>query len=180
MFQRFTESARVAVVAANERAITRADKSIHTTHLLIGAFESDPALAAALTAHGLDGDILNGLLDDSEDQEVLAAIGVDLGGVIEETDHAFGDGALAGASGRRSTLFERAGSKPPFNKQAKACLEQALRIAVERKEKFVCASHIALAATSAPQPLSGRLSLRGIDMDSLQNAMEACISPADD
>ena len=177
MFERFTDSARQAVVAAQELAESRDDSQIDTAHLLLGAYDTSESVAAALEGAGMTRQILEDAISGA-DKQALASLGVDLDAISAVADSNFGDGAISQPE-RANKRFRasRQRASLPFSGQAKSCLEQSLRIALGRKDKFICAAHVALAAVSKPQTLSNYLGSSGCSVEQLRTDLVAAVSP---
>lgn len=171
MFERFTNSARSTVMVGLEQARTRGDRHIGTEHLLLATCldKADTGTASAFARHGLTVASVEAILDrvtsapqgPAADRDALAALGVDSDAVREAAELAFGLGALdrVRAANKRSRWFrrgrkqrrrrEQAGGRQdhhlPFTPGSKAALEDSLRIALNRKDRFICSAHLALA-----------------------------------
>ena len=112
MFERFTTSARAAVVAARELAGARGHSWFGTEHLLLAVVEGDSAVAQALAPLGLTPERVRAALDAlppadpstvaappaadpaPSDGEALRALGIDLDAVRRRAEELFGPGAL--------------------------------------------------------------------------------------
>lgn len=176
MFERFTDSARQAVVAAQALAEGRDDSKIDTAHLLVGAYDSSASVAAALEGAGVTRQILEGAIGGA-DKQALASLGIDLDAISAVADSNFGDGAISQPERAKSRFrASRQRASLPFSGQAKSCLEQSLHIALGRKDKFICASHVALAAISKPQTLSNYLSSSGCSVEQLRTNLALAVS----
>ncbi|MDX6365966.1 MAG: hypothetical protein QOK30_1042, partial [Nocardioidaceae bacterium] len=114
MFERFSPSAREAVVAARSEARRLRHLYVGTEHLLLGLVDaaceegaggaSTNVAASVLSASGLDaeyirsqiirlvGDGANGLGD--EEASALHSIGIDLAAVRSRLEESFGEGVL--------------------------------------------------------------------------------------
>lgn len=117
MFERFTSTARMIVVAAQEKARERGHQQITTLHLLLALFDTD--VGEALRAHGVTRGAVERELarllardprDADDDSAVLAALGIDVDRIREAVEASFGPGALDHAldgQDRRPSLFAR-------------------------------------------------------------------------
>jgi ATP-dependent Clp protease ATP-binding subunit ClpA len=129
VFERFTDEARRAVVAAQDEARELHAGRIEPVHLLL-ALARDPGRGgAALRAVGADRAELRAGLARSGgalDVDALAAVGIDLERVRTAAEAAFGPGAL-----------ERANTEPaghiPFADGSKRALEESLRSVLAQK-----------------------------------------------
>ncbi len=151
MLERFTRSARVAVVLAQEEARDLGAREIGPEHLLVGVLESAAdGLAAVFEGYGLSADVVRARLtgaDDNafdDDADALRAIGIDLHAVRDAVSGAFGSDAFDAAfraSGRR----RRRRGQLAMSRSAKKVLELALREALAHKSKEISAEHLILA-----------------------------------
>lgn len=144
MFERFTTSAKAAVVAAVEEAERRRDRHIGTEHLLLGLSRSRaPVAAGTFSRFGVDVEAVRAALAD-EDAASLASVGVDVDRRLVD----FGAATPLGASGRSRRLRGR--DHRPFTGGAKQTLEQALMEAKLARDRRLGAEHILLALTARP------------------------------
>ena len=160
MFERFADSARSVVVAAQQEAIRVHDPRIEAPHLLIGvAVAAEEPLRVLLAEEGLTVD---GLRTDraartadaplgEEDAAALEAIGIDLDEVRSRLEAAFGKGVLDGKGTDRRGGANRLGHIP-FDRAAKKSLELALREAIARRERVIRPEHILLGLLRSDDP----------------------------
>ena len=101
MFERFTESARNAVIAAQDEARRLEHRQIATPHVLLALLRTDAG--DTLRAHGVTAEAvereLMALLEpdpraDVDDAEVLASLGIDVARIRAAVEANFGPGAL--------------------------------------------------------------------------------------
>ncbi|WP_407318850.1 Clp protease N-terminal domain-containing protein [Isoptericola halotolerans] len=175
MFERFSKEARSAVVAAQLVARQTRTTAIDTRHLLVALAEATGPASSALADVGLDPDAVAAaarreLTTGDLDPAALAAVGIDLTAVREQTDATFGRGALdrAGDRTRRGHV--------PFAPDAKTALELALREAVRLGDRTIGGGHLLLGILRADCP-AGRLLERalhgaGTDTATLRSAVE--------
>jgi ATP-dependent Clp protease ATP-binding subunit ClpA len=152
MFERFTHSARRAVVAAQEEARERKAGEIRTEHLLAALFAVPDDLAVqALATLGVDRDTVAGEIDrlrpggrPPSDAEALSTLGIDLDEVRRQVEEAFGPGALdrtrAALGEGRPRLFGHI----PFERATKKALELALREALHLEHDYIGTEHLLL------------------------------------
>lgn len=144
MFERFTQEARAAVVAAQVTARKGDEGRIGTEHLLLGVL-AHPQTAGARVLHrlGVSSDAVVGQLRERHrydlDADALTAIGIDLEAVRRRAEETFGAGALSGPPTRRAGR-----GHIPFDVEAKKALELALREALALKHKHIGTEHIVL------------------------------------
>jgi ATP-dependent Clp protease ATP-binding subunit ClpA len=151
MFERFTEEARSAVVAASQQAQGLHHGYIGTEHLLLGILDDRSTRAARLLAErGVDGEWVRGEVerivgrgDPDLDADALATLGIDLDAVRERVERTFGPGALSRRRTRRRGLV-CTGPAIPFTPRAKKVLELSLREAVEMGDDFIGSEHVLL------------------------------------
>ncbi|WP_040798850.1 Clp protease N-terminal domain-containing protein [Nocardia higoensis] len=170
MFERFSRSARMAVVAAQEEARELRCPRIDVEHVLLGLLLQAEQRLAALVAEccGLTPESARQALAEAgadaplgpEDAEALRSIGIDLDAVRESLEASFGADALDRAEPpQRRGLFgrDRSAGHVPFTREAKKVLELALREALARKDKSIESGHMLLAVLRAPNPATLRL-----------------------
>ncbi|MET9025309.1 Clp protease N-terminal domain-containing protein [Nocardia sp. NPDC004168] len=171
MFERFSRSARTAIIVAQEDARELHASNIEVEHVLLGVLaHAEPELAALLADAGLTRDGVrsalaeqgNGIPLGPEDAEALRSIGIDLDAVRESLDTHFGEDALdrAAPDPRRGPFpWSRGGyyGHIPFTKEAKKVLELSLREALGRKDKTIESGHMLLGILRAPNQTTVRL-----------------------
>src|SRR5689334_1860811 len=118
MLHRFTKGAGKVVNEAVELAHELGATQVEAEHLLLAVTRRDDPAATVLHAHGLDYDALEQALV-AETERSLAAVGVTAG----------------------APQFTRAADKPRFGTSAKAALEQAVKLAAERRDRQIGAGH---------------------------------------
>ncbi|WP_107659531.1 Clp protease N-terminal domain-containing protein [Nocardia suismassiliense] len=165
MFERFTKSARLAVVTAQEDARELRSATIEIEHVLLGLLsQGEHDLKALLADAGITHDSVMSALAKrgkgeplgAEDAEALRSIGIDLDAVRETLAENFGEDALDRAAPREEKrgLFGwgRGGDfgHIPFTRDAKKVLELSLREALARKDKAIESGHLLLGILRAP------------------------------
>ncbi|MFI9401664.1 Clp protease N-terminal domain-containing protein [Nocardia sp. NPDC052316] len=165
MFERFTKSARMAVVSAQEDARALRSSSIEVQHVLLGLLsQSEDDVRALLADAGITHDSVKSALAKrgkgeplgEQDAEALRSIGIDLDAVRETLAENFGEDALdrAAPQEERRGLFGwgRGGDfgHIPFTRESKKVLELSLREALARKDKTIETGHLLLAILRAP------------------------------
>ncbi|MEV6556174.1 Clp protease N-terminal domain-containing protein [Nocardia sp. NPDC051756] len=176
MFERFTKTARKAIVLAQEDARELRSSTIEVEHVLLGLLsQSEDEVKALLADAGVThagvmstlaaqrpGDPLGSEPLGEEDAEALRSIGIDLGAVRESLEASFGEDALDRAipEGRRSPFgWGRGGNfgHIPFTRDSKKVLELSLREAMARKDKTIESAHVLLGILRAPNQTTVRL-----------------------
>ncbi|MGW4088239.1 Clp protease N-terminal domain-containing protein [Nocardia sp. NPDC004750] len=171
MFERFSRSARTAIVVAQEDARELHASNIEVEHVLLGLLaHAEPELTALLAEAGLTRDGVRRALAEQgsgiplgpEDAEALKSIGIDLDAVRESLETHFGEDALdrAAPDPRRGPFpWSRGGyyGHIPFTKEAKKVLELSLREALGRKDKTIESGHMLLGILRAPNETTVRL-----------------------
>ncbi|GAA5101110.1 Clp protease N-terminal domain-containing protein [Nocardia iowensis] len=171
MFERFTRSARTAVVMAQEDARELRSPNIEVEHVLLGLLsQSEPELKALLAEAGITHDgVMSALAArgkfeplGEEDAAALRSIGIDLDAVRESLEANFGEDALDRAvpPERRGLFGWGSGGNLghiPFTKEAKKVLELSLREALARKDKAIESAHVLLGILRAPNQTTERL-----------------------
>jgi ATP-dependent Clp protease ATP-binding subunit ClpA len=150
MFERFSRSARVAVVLAQEEARELKAREIGPEHVLVGALQSaGHDLSAVLAGYGLTAEVIRARLAAGDedglegDAEALRSIGIDLHAVRDSIARAFGAEAFDDAL-RKSGRRPRRRGHIPFSRAAKKALELALREALAHGDKEISCEHIVL------------------------------------
>jgi ATP-dependent Clp protease ATP-binding subunit ClpA len=150
MFERFTESARAAVVAARAESRELGADAIGCEHLLVAVVAAPGEASRAAAQAGLDAPALRRALAGARppsalDAGALAAIGIDLEAVRRRAEASFGPGALERRRPAR-------GGAMPFTAEAKHALERSVRAAVARGDRAIGAEHVLLGVLDAMEP----------------------------
>ena len=178
MFERFTEEARSAVVAASRQAEGLHHGYIGTEHLLLGLLDDRTTPAARLLAdRGVDGEWVRGEVvrivgrgEPDLDADALATLGIDLDAVRERVERTFGAGALSRRRCRRGLMT---GGALPFTARAKKALELSLREAIAMGDDHIGSEHVLLGlAREGDGVAGGILRSRGIDRDAVRAALQ--------
>jgi ATP-dependent Clp protease ATP-binding subunit ClpA len=178
MFERFTVTARLAVVGAQEQACRRGDDRIRTEHLLLALYDVPDHLAGTvLDVLGADRAAVERAIDERRaggrvsDAAALATLGIDLDEVRRQVEEAFGPGALertrAAGAGRR-----RLGGRIPFDRATKKALELALREAVRFEHRHLGTEHLLLGLLQVEGAAGEILAERGIQLDATRTAVQ--------
>ena len=158
MFERFTDKARTAVIAARAEASERGDQ-IRPVYLLHALAAGEGVAARALADLGVDTDTIERRMDRAaplrrqpggeaagEDSEALASIGIDLDEIRRRVEESFGPGALdqapEPAQGTRRITMTR---------EAKQSVELAAREARALRHGYVGTEHLLLGLIGAAQ-----------------------------
>ncbi|OJV82279.1 MAG: hypothetical protein BGO37_04680 [Cellulomonas sp. 73-92] len=179
MYERFTRSARQAVVWAEEAGRREGADHIESGHVLLGAVHVERSVAArALARLGIEPDSLaecvRSLKTDSLDADALAGIGVDLEAVRAQVEATFGAGALDAATRPRRTK-----GHVPFDPAAKKMLELALREAIRFRSKGIDTGHLLLAAARLDGAAAQKaLAWFGHDRKAIEDAVVAAWADA--
>jgi ATP-dependent Clp protease ATP-binding subunit ClpA len=178
MFERFTVTARLAVVGAQEQACRRGDDRIRTEHLLLALYDVPDHLAGTvLDVLGADRAAVERAVDERRargrvsDAAALATLGIDLDEVRRQVEEAFGPGALertrAAGAGRRHL-----GGHIPFDRATKKALELALREAVRFEHRHLGTEHLLLGLLQTEGAAGEILAERGIRLDATRTAVQ--------
>ncbi|MFJ2438208.1 Clp protease N-terminal domain-containing protein [Streptomyces anulatus] len=178
MFERFTRGARATVKGAVAQAERAGADSVTEEHLLLALLEQEGGRASfAVTALGLHDRraSLDAAFADARrrggltraDTDALADIGIDIGAIVSRVEGAHGEGALAaGRGGRRWWSGHR-----PFTPGAKTVLENSLRVALGRGDRFIGEEHLLLALTAKPGVVADVLAEHGATYATVQRAL---------
>jgi ATP-dependent Clp protease ATP-binding subunit ClpC len=174
LYDRFTELARRAVVAARDVAESLGHDHIGTEHLLLGLAQTAGTASEILRAHGLD---LGRTRDETarvveehlrtlgaragrpeSAQNALAAIGIDVAEIQRRAEENFGPGALK---------YPRA----PFSVPAKKSLQAALREARALGTEVIDTEHLLLGVLDTGGTAGRVLANLGVDRDGLRRSV---------
>ena len=170
MFERFTESARQCVTAAEAESRRLESGYIGTEHLLIAVADEPRGLGGRILRDlGLTPDALR---DEARrcaepgpiDPDALATLGIDFDEVKRRVEETFGPGALARG---------RAGRCVPFSRIAKKSLELSWRSALALNDKFIGSEHLLHGLARADEGTAARmLGERDVDLKRLEAAIQ--------
>ncbi|MGX1949423.1 Clp protease N-terminal domain-containing protein [Streptomyces sp. CB02115] len=178
MFERFTRGARATVKGAVAQAERAGADSVTEEHLLLALLEQEGGRTSfAVTALGLHDRraSLDAAFAEARrrggltraDTDALADIGIDIGAIVSRVEGAHGEGALAaGRTGRRWWSGHR-----PFTPGAKTVLENSLRVALGRGDRFIGEEHLLLALTAKPGVVADVLAEHGATYAAVQRAL---------
>ncbi|MCL2554578.1 MAG: peptidase [Actinomycetia bacterium] len=179
MVQKLTRSARSVLRAAMERSEQAGAPGIRAEDLLVPLFDRpDLAAGAALATLGLTerrGSVEQALADAARrgglsqtDAEALAGIGIDVSEVLERTERAHGEGALAAGD---ITKDRWRPEYRAFSDGAKKVLERALREAAENGDKQIGDQHLLLALATPPGVVADVLAEHGAGYTEIRRAL---------
>ena len=178
MFERFTDEARNAVVAAQREASALDHGWIGTEHLLLALLaDADGRGGRVLRDFGVDVawarsevERIVGRGEPELDADALATLGIDLDAVRERVERTFGAGALSRRRCRRGLMT---GGALPFTARAKKALELSLREAIAMGDDHIGSEHVLLGlAREGDGVAGGILRSRGIDRDAVRAALQ--------
>ncbi len=163
MFERFSRTAKVAVVLAQEEARELRATHIDVEHVLLGIVAAaDGPLRTLLDDVGLTPAAVRGALMQrrtqplgAEDAAALKSIGIDLDEVLQALAANFGADALQEPLVQpRKRWF---GGHLPFTAGAKQVLVRSLREAVAHKDSRILGEHLLLGVVGAPNTVTRAL-----------------------
>jgi ATP-dependent Clp protease ATP-binding subunit ClpA len=189
MFERFSRTAKTAIVIAQEDARELRAPRIEVEHVLLGLLsQGEPELKTLLAESGLTHrDVLETLGQQAkgqplgaEDAEALRSIGIDLDAVRGSLEATFGEDALERAVPEQRSRFgrDRNWGHIPFTRDAKKVVELGLREALARKEKTIEAGHLLLGILRAPNPTTTRILGGPKAIDALRPKVHALLDRA--
>lgn len=170
MFERFTATARLSVIAAQELAREMGASHIRVEHVLLAVLEeADDALTARLESVTVSAESIRTALRahaefGSEDAKALESIGIDLDAVLTHLDATVGAEALdrTGDRGRRHL---------PFDKAAKNALKSALKEAAAHRDREIGNEHVLLGALEQGASTIRSLLPEGVTVDRVRSAV---------
>jgi ATP-dependent Clp protease ATP-binding subunit ClpA len=172
MFERFTDEARAAIVAAQDEAGSLRHGWIGTEHVLLGTLSTDGGGRLlgefGVDAPGVREDVLRiiGPGEEDIDPAALATLGIDLDAVRERVERAFGRGALS--RGRAC-----GGGHIPFTPRAKKALELALREAIALGANDIRVEHLVLGVVREGDGVGANiLAARGVTREAVVARLE--------
>jgi ATP-dependent Clp protease ATP-binding subunit ClpA len=187
MFERFSRSARVSVVLAQEEARELNSDEIRPEHLLVGVLQSAGRdLSVVLNGCGLTADTIRERLASADrpdeetfeaDAEALRAIGIDLRAVRDAVNRTFGADTFDNAL-RKSGRRRRRRGHLPFTKPAKKVLELALREALAHKDNWIGCEHIVLGIVRGGDKFAVGLITEHVDASELRHAVVGLLDKA--
>ena len=154
MFERFTDKARTAVIAARAEAAERGDQ-IRPVYLLHALASGDGVAARALAGLGVDAVAIERRLGRAaplrrsaggDDAEALASIGIDLDEIARRVEENFGPGAL-----ERAPASPQGTGRITMTREAKQLVELAAREARALRHGYVGTEHLLLGLIGAAQ-----------------------------
>lgn len=178
MFERFTKGARTTVTGAVTQAERAGADFITEEHLLLALLDQKGSRSSfALVSLGLTDRraSLEAALAEARrrggltraDTEALAGIGIDVSEIVARVEDAHGEGALAGD--RRSRRWWS--GHRPFTAGAKSVIEQSLRVALGRGDRFIGEEHLLLALTARPGVVADVLAEHGATYATVERAL---------
>jgi len=158
MFERFTDKARTAVIAARAEASERGDQ-IRPEYLLHALAVGEGVAARALAGLGVDADAIERRLDRAaplrrppggeeagEDADALASIGINLDEIRRRVEENFGPGALDRAPEPAQGTW-----RITMTREAKQSVELAAREARALRHGYVGPEHLLLGLIGAAE-----------------------------
>lgn len=155
MFERFSETARAAVVHARSCAAELGAGEIGAPHLLVGVSTDQSGVAARVLAGlGAQPAAIRAQVEHDAadlgrpDAEALRSLGIDLDEVRRRAEAAFGAGALERPRRQRRGLFghrlDGTVGHLPLDGAAREALGQSLRAAVAAGSSSIAGEHLLL------------------------------------
>ncbi|GAA1515438.1 Clp protease N-terminal domain-containing protein [Streptomyces albidochromogenes] len=180
MFERFTKSARGVVKGAVVQAQRAGADSVTEEHLLLALLDQEGTRSsfafAALGIAGRRGAVADALAHvrrrgglSKADEEALAGIGIDVTEIVSKVEQTHGEGAMR--PGRGGARRGRLTGHRPFTRQAKAVLENSLRVALGRGDRHIGDEHLLLALTAQPGAVADVLTEYGATYGAVERAL---------
>ena len=168
MFQRFTDRARSAVLAAQDSAVALGHDFIGCEHLLLGlAVDPTGVAGQVLGAFDLGPDELRrriGGPSPVSDSDALASLGIDLDAVRRQLEASFGEGVMA------------APVRVPFTPLARAALEGSVTQASELQHDYIGTEHMLLGVLDVEESRVTDL-VEGVDLDAMRHEVLVLAAP---
>jgi ATP-dependent Clp protease ATP-binding subunit ClpA len=193
MLERFTTSARTAVIQAKREALALRHNRIGTEHLLLAMLAGTDGFAAGVLRDiGVSYERIRAAVErvtkpgglSAADAAALEAIGIDLDAVRAKLEESFGPGALTPAEPPpRRGLFRRSDhgrpARFPLSPRGRKVMGLALREAVRLKQPFIGTEHILLAILRDGGGIAvAVLRGEGVDLADLRARTEAATAAA--
>jgi len=152
MFERFTDEARQAVIAAQQQAAALRHTRIGAEHLMLAVLERDTPGSRVLRGLGVDPAAVAAQVPAREvaDAVALEAVGIDLAEVRRRVEETFGPGALGREPSRRGWFRRGRLRHIPFTPAAKKTLESSLREAIGLGHRYIGTEHLVLGMLVEP------------------------------
>lgn len=177
MFERFSASARLTVLHAQDEAVTLGHGFIGTEHLLLGILRLDDGFAREVleragVTHATAKDAVLDALEAAgvgrsalPAADALASIGIDVELIRQRADETFGPGALR---------FPQ----PPFTPRGKKVLEASLRSAVLFAHYAIEPEHLLLGLIGETEGVAAKVLVEmGVNLADTEHALRARIAP---
>ncbi|MEG3632059.1 Clp protease N-terminal domain-containing protein [Streptomyces poriticola] len=188
MFERFTKDARDVVKGALDRADEAGAGRVEDGHLLLALLDREGSRGSfALAALGVSGERRESVrraLEEARrraglsraEADALAGLGIDVSEIVARVEEAHGAGALSGdrrAGGRKDSRRDKGWwpGRTGFARESKDVLEQALRLAVGRRDRLIGDEHLLLALTVRPGVPAEVLADHGVTHESLTRVL---------
>lgn len=179
MFERFTRGARATVKGAVAQAERAGADSVTEEHLLLALLEQEGAGPRSPSPHSASTTAAPPWTPPSPrpmrrggltraDTDALAGIGIDIGAIVSRVEGAHGEGALATGRGGRRWWWS---GHRPFAPGAKTVLENSLRVALGRGDRFIGEEHLLLALTAKPGVVADVLTEHGATYATVRRAL---------
>ena len=158
MFERFTDRARTAVIAARAEATARGDQ-IRPVYMLHALASSEGVAAQVLAGLGVDAGDIERRLDRTAplrrppegeppdgDAEALASIGIDLDEIRRRVEESFGPGAL-----EREPAASQGAGRTTMTRETKQSIELAAKEARALRHSYIGTEHLLLGLLGAAE-----------------------------
>jgi hypothetical protein len=179
MFEKFTGSARQAVIEARQAAEEAGGDLVDSPDLLLGLLRvEDRAIDRLLADHELTPDALTeefqrarrrGGISDAE-AAALSTLGVDVDQVMRTVEESVGEAALSPPTRRRHFFEPKKTIR--FTHEARHTLMQTLREALSRNHKEIRTEHLLLALLARKSLAADILTSRGVTYDGVAALVE--------
>lgn len=164
MFERFSPSARRAILGSLDEAAAVGAVGVGPEHLLAAIAAQKGSIASSiLNDMGVTSVAIRRALE-ADDAEALGVIGISLDSVRMRVDHALGEGTWSDAL---------AGLELPFTEAGKAAITSAVRETRKFRQRVITPEHILLALVGEENMVGSLLRQLGISPAQIQERVLA-------
>ncbi len=181
MFERFSGSARQAIIRSQEEAAAVGAVAVGPEHILAAlAAQTGSVASSVLHDVGVTSEAIRRTLE-AEDAEALGAIGISLDSVRTKVDHALGEGVWNQAlADFPSTIMAPSGRKQlelPFTVAGKEAIISSLGETRKLRQRVITPEHILLALVGHEDMVDAVLRRLGASPTDIRDRVLAELAP---